>query len=247
MTKFDMGAAWDDAVQLLRSHSGLTGTIAAVFLFLPALAVAWFGPVPIEPPSGATVDQIMATFRENIRQMVPGSLIVALFTIAGTLAILRLWLSRAGTSVGEALSFALTLFPTLVVAHLLAGIMLALGFILLIVPGLYLVGRLALIAPAVADRRIRNPMAAIGESWRLTQGNAWSIFFFLFLVALVFGIASVILGSLVGLVGGTGAGIGRILSGLVEAGFGAVASFVSIAVSAAAYRQLAVRRSELFE
>ena len=69
----------------------------------------------------------------------------------------------------------------------------------------------------------------------------------LFLVALVFGIASVILGSLVGLVGGTGAGIGRILSGLVEAGFGAVASFVSIAVSAAAYRQLAVRRSELFE
>ena len=54
MAKFDMGAAWDDAIQLLKAHRPLTGTIAAVFLFLPALAVAWFGPAPIEPPAEAT-------------------------------------------------------------------------------------------------------------------------------------------------------------------------------------------------
>ena len=70
MAKFDMGAAWEDSVALLKSHTTLTGTIAAVFLFLPALAVAWFGPAPIEPPPGATLEQAQAAaarIRERLR------------------------------------------------------------------------------------------------------------------------------------------------------------------------------------
>ena len=53
MPKFDMGAAWDDSLNLMKSHSALTGTIAAFFLFLPTLAVAWFGPQAVEPAAGA--------------------------------------------------------------------------------------------------------------------------------------------------------------------------------------------------
>ena len=56
MAKFDMGAAWEDSVALMKSYTALTGTIAAFFLFLPSLAVAWFGPAPIEPPQGATLE-----------------------------------------------------------------------------------------------------------------------------------------------------------------------------------------------
>ncbi len=239
MVKFDMGAAWDDTLQLLKSHTALVGTIAGVFLFLPALAVAWFGPVPIEPAAGADFNQVMETFRESFRQMIPGQLAIALSALIGTAGILRLWLSRTGTSVGEALTFALMLFPTMLAIQILCGIALGLGFILLLVPGLYLLGRLALVTPAVADRSLYNPFEAIRTSWELTRGNGWAIFFFLFLVALVIVIAALIIGGIVSVIAGNEPGFGRMLGGFIEAAFSAVGSLASIAVSAAAYRQLA--------
>lgn len=248
MVKFDMGAAWDDTLLLLRSHTALIGTIAGVFFFLPALAFAWFGPVPIEPPAGASFEQVVAIFRESFRQMLPGQLVVALSTMIGTVAILRLWLSRSGVSVGEALTFGLMLFPTMVATQILSGIGVGIGIILLIVPGLYLVGRLALVSPAIADRAIYNPFEAIRTSWDLTRNNGWAVFFFLFLVSLVIVIAALIIGGVVSVVAGTEAGAGRMAGGLVEAAFGAIGSLFSIAVSAATYRQLALRgASDVFQ
>lgn len=243
MVKFDMGAAWDDMLQLLKSHPALIGTIAGVFLFLPALAVAWFGPTPIEPPAGADFNQVMATFQESFRQMIPGQVFVALCALIGTAGILRLWLSRTGTSVGEALTFALTVFPTLLAIQILSGLAIGLGLILLIIPGVYLIGRLALVSPSVADRGLYNPIEAIKASWDLTRNNGWAVFFFLFLVALVIVIVALIIGGVVSVVAGTEPGFGRMLGGFVEAAFGAIGSLASIAVSAAAYRQLAVRTS----
>lgn len=243
MAKFDMGAAWDDTLQLLKSHAALVGTIAGVFLFLPALAFAWFGPVPIEPSAGADFDQVMATFRESFRQMMPGQIVVALCAMIGTMAILRLWLSRTGISVGEALTFGLMLFPTMLAAQILSGIAIGFGLVLLIIPGIYLIGRLALVSPVIADRGIYNPLEAISTSWDLTRNNGWAVFFFLFLVSIVIVIAALIIGGIVSVIFGTEPGIGRIMGGLVEAGFGAIGSLVSIAVSAAAYRQLALRTS----
>lgn len=240
MAKFDMGAAWDDSIALLKSHSALTGAIAAVFLFVPALAVAWFGPVPVEPPEGATFDQLIASFQENIWQLFPYQIGVALFALVGTLAILKLWLSRSATSVGEALTFALRLLPTMIAIQLLAGIMMGVGLILLIVPLLYLVGRLAVVSPVVADRSVANPLEAIATSWALTRGNGWRIFFFLFLVTLVMVIAILIVTGVVSAITGSGPGVGHIVSGFFKSALDAVATMVSLAISAATYRQLAV-------
>src|SRR3546814_2410846 len=94
MPKVDMSAAWDDSLVLLRSYSGLTWAIAAVFLFLPTLAVSWFGPTPIEPPAGATFDQIMLATRENLEHAIPYQILVGLISAIGGVGILRLWLSR---------------------------------------------------------------------------------------------------------------------------------------------------------
>ena len=243
MVKFDMGAAWDDTQQLLKSHSALIATIAGVFFFLPALAFAWFGPAPIEPPANADLNQVMESFRANFRQMIPGQIVVGLFAIIGSAGILRLWLSRTGTSVGEALTFAVTFFPTMVAIQILCGFAIGIGAILLILPGLYLIGRLALVTPAVADRSIYNPFEAIRTSWELTRNNGWAIFFFLFLVGLVIVIAGLIIGGLVSAIAGSEPGFGRMLGGFVEAAFGAIGSLVSTAIAAATYRQLALRTS----
>jgi len=264
MPKFDMGAAWEDSLVLLRSHSVLTGTIAAVFLFLPTLAVAWFGPVPIEPAAGATFDQMMMTFRESARQAVPYQLLVSVISAIGGVGILRLWLSRTSTSVGDALVFALKMIPTMIAIQLILGVGLGLIAVLAIMPGIaagggavgalllfvgallilgicaYLWGRLAVISPVVADRTLYNPVAAIQESWRLTKGNGWRIALFLFLVTLVIIIVALLLGGVIGAVVGTGDGIGRMLTGFVEGGVAAVGGIVSAAISAATYRQLAL-------
>lgn len=239
MPKFDMSAAWEDCLQLMRAHSALTLAIAAVFLFLPTLAFAWFGPIPAEPPKGADLEQIMTLVRENFRQELPGRVVAALVGLVGSVAILRLWLARGSTSVGEALTLALTLFPTMLAAQLLASIALFGGLVLLILPGLYLAGRLALVSPVIADRGTRNPFEALRTSWDLTRNNGWAIFFFILLVTIVIAIAGVIVGSIVMAVVGNGEGVARIVNGFVEAGFSAIASFASLAIAAAAYRQLA--------
>lgn len=240
MAKFDMGAAWDDSVALLKSHSALTGAIAAVFLFLPALALAWFGPVSVEPPEGATFDQIVTAFQENIWQILPYQIGIAILALVGSLAILRLWLSRAATSVGEALSFALRLLPTMIIIQILTGLITAFGFVLLVVPGLYLIGRLALTGPVVADRSVANPLDAIAASWNLTRDNGWAIFLFIFLVTLVIGIVLLVVTGVIGAVVGSGPGIGHIIGGFFESAIGVGATMVSLAISAAAYRQLAI-------
>ena len=69
-----------------------------------------------------------------------------------------------------------------------------------------------------------------------------AIFLFLFLVTLVVIIAASLVGGLVGMIGGAGS-VGKMLGGLVEAGFGLVATMISIAISAAAYRQLATTQA----
>lgn len=244
MPKFDMGAAWDDATLLLRSYSALTLTIAAAFLFLPTLAVSWFGPSPIVPADSANMDQVMQAMRENFRQLMIYQLITGLIAAIGGVGILRLWLARTGTSVSEALSFALRMLPTMVAIQILSGLAFGLGFILLLLPGLYLFGRLALSSPIVADREVTNPIQAIRDSWALTEGNGWRIFLFLFLVGLVILIAALILGGLIGAAFGTESGVGLILSGLVEASFATIGGLVSLAVSAATYRQLSMGGSK---
>ena len=56
-------------------------------------------------------------------------------------------------------------------------------------------------------------------------------------------IAALIIGGIVAVIFGSEPGIGRMLGGFVEAAFGAIGSLVSVAISAAAYRQLALRTS----
>lgn len=267
MPKFDMGAAWEDSMVLLRSYSGLTWAIAAVFLFLPTLAVSWFGPTPIEPATGATFDQIMVAARANLRQAIPYQLLVALISAIGGVGILRLWLSRTGVSVGEALMFAVKMAPTVIAVQLIMFAALLFVVLVLLAPGIaagggsvailllilgllifaalaaYFWGRLSTISAVIADRAVHNPFVAIREAWTLTKGNGWRIFLFLFLVMLVVLIIAAILGGIVAAAAGTGSGAGRILIGLVEGGVAAVSGMVTLAIVAAIYRQLAMRNS----
>ena len=240
MVKFDMGAAWDDATTLVKAHLPLTSILAGIFLFLPGMAFALLGPVPLTPPANTAPDQIFALALADMKAQLPWLLAVALASTLGSVAILRLWLARAGTSVGEALTFAFVMIPTLLAVFVIQSFIFGIASLLLIVPAIYMIGRFAAVYPLLADRNLKNPIEALQGSWQLTRGNGWRVALFVILFMIVLLVVSAIVGSVTGVFGARGSFghlIGSAISSAVSAGFG----LLNTAVIASIYRQLTVR------
>jgi len=86
-------------------------------------------------------------------------------------------------------------YLNIVLAALLAGAIIGIGFVFLIIPGIVFACRLAFVPYLVMDKKY-DPIKSVEESWRLTRGYGWRIFwmsivaFFIFIagfIALVFG------------------------------------------------------------
>jgi len=71
-----------------------------------------------------------------------------------------------------------------------------LGIVFLIIPGIIVACRTAFVSYLVMDKKM-DPIVAIEESWRMTKGIGWTIFFmgiasvFLFIVGILFLIVGV--------------------------------------------------------
>ncbi len=234
MPPLDMSAAWADTKQLLRSNAGLWVPLAGVFILLPNLAISLLGPEMAEPAAGATdIAAAFAPLVDYFTALAPYLVLVAIVGVVGQLAIYALWLDRRGISVGEAISRAAGLLLPAVVVTLITMAVIYGGMLLLIVPGLYLLGRLLLILPLMVDRGVSNPLTALQQGWALTSGNGWRVFLMVVLVMIVFAIIAVLTGGLFGLLGLD------IMTKVVEALFGAIGTAIQVALSAAIYRQLA--------
>lgn len=81
-------------------------------------------------------------------------------------------------------------FLDVVLANLLSGALVIFGFILLIIPGIWIGCRLAFVSYLVMDQSM-GPVEAVQTSWRMTDGHAWKIFvltivsIFIFLIGLI--------------------------------------------------------------
>jgi hypothetical protein len=80
----------------------------------------------------------------------------------------------------------------LVVAGLLAGLGIALGFMLLIVPGLILLTIWAVIGPVIVLERT-SALESFGRSRALVRGHGWTVFAIVLITGLLSSIASSIL------------------------------------------------------
>jgi hypothetical protein len=246
MPKFDMGAAWDDVMVLVRSHFPLTSVVAGVFLFLPSMVTTLLGPAPFVPQPGVSPVEASAMTFAYLWLLIPWFLFSALASTIGSIAILRLWLARSGTSVGDALLFALIMLPTAIALFVIQTVVFTVAMFALIVPALYLMGRLSLVYPYLTDRGVKNPIAALVGSWTLTRGNGWRIFLFIALILVAFFVIVMLVSGVTSLFGGYGSPgfiVGSAITSLLGAGLG----LLNTAVIAATYRQLALRGgSEIF-
>lgn len=262
--KFDMTAAWAEAMRLIAANRQVIAVVAGVFFFLPYLAfmllfmnqMASLEAAQAANPDPEAMGQAMVNFYGDIWWFV---LLAMIIQGIGMLGLLTLLTDRSRPTVGQALKTGARMFLPYFGAQLLMSVVFGLMVLLPIAVGAavsvaagVVIGLIALVAflyvftkflltPAViAIERQSNPLAALGKSWRLTKGNSVRIFLFVFLlfiaVAVVGGVISMVAGLIFAMAGAETAVIGQaVVSGLVNAVF----YVIFLAVLAAIYRQLA--------
>jgi hypothetical protein len=82
---------------------------------------------------------------------------------------------RADLSLGETVSAATPYLWAVAAASILAGIAIAIGLILLIVPGLWLITIWAVIIPVIVIER-SGALSSFGRSRQLVRGHGWHVF-----------------------------------------------------------------------
>ena len=103
--------------------------------------------------------------------------------------------ARDGTfdaSIGEVFSRVSSSIAPLILAGLLAGLGIAFGFVLLILPGLFLLTIWAVIAPVIVVEK-RRALESFGRSRELVRGHGWTVFGIVLITGLLSGVATTLL------------------------------------------------------
>ena len=96
------------------------------------------------------------------------------------------------TGVGSSLRYGLSRLPALIVAYIAMYIAVAIGLVLILVPGIFLAVKWSMtFAVIVAERA--GPFRAMGRSWTLTRGHWWRTFGTLAVVGLLAFVLTVVL------------------------------------------------------
>ncbi|MFL5930902.1 MAG: glycerophosphoryl diester phosphodiesterase membrane domain-containing protein [Gaiellaceae bacterium] len=151
--------------------------------------------------------------------------IVGYFWLQGALveAIADIRDGRADLSVGDVYARVRPRLPALIAAGIVAGIGIAIGLVLLIIPGLFLLTRWSLVSPAVVVEK-RSAGEALSRSWELVKGNSWTMFGIIIVTVILAGIASGIISALfVFLPDFIGTWLGSIVANSITAPFVALA------------------------
>ena len=242
--KFSYSAVWDDTLRLVREHGALLAAIAGVFIFLPSLLLGYLLPAPesVSTDANEAFQMAMDYYRGNLHWF----LLVGVIAMWGSLAVLRLIFPRQATVAG-AITAAAALLPFYFLVSLISGFIVGIGFLLLILPGLYLWGRLLPAAPAMVAEERRNPLDALKRGWELSEGHGWLIIGLYLLVAIPAGIMMLVIAQLTGIVFilATGQQFGTLLGMIVLCAMQALVSALLTMLAAAVYRALAPRKPEL--
>jgi hypothetical protein len=142
---------------------------------------------------------------------------------------------RRDTSIGGLMSGALPVLGSLIGVGILSALGIALGFVLLIVPGLFLITIWAVVAPVVVVERT-GAIGAFGRSRELVRGSGWPVFGAVVVAGLIVAVGGLILGSIA--VGISNGPFLRIV-------FGAIASTFTAPVTALVAAVLYFRLGEI--
>ncbi|MBV8971993.1 MAG: hypothetical protein JO290_06850 [Sphingomonadaceae bacterium] len=225
-----LAALWHDTVADTRALLPLVWPVAAAFVLLPNVALERYGPPLPKTPAEMTPQLVLTTL------VIPG-----LIALVAQATVIRLALDRrrgVARSVGEALAAALRAWPLLVLVQFVSALAVTPGLLLLIVPGVYTIGRLLPALPLALDGG--GPVAAVERAWALTADNGWRATGFLLTLIGWFFVVSAAAGligaGVVALAGGSG--LGALLASALDGAVAALIAIVGAVATATVARQL---------
>lgn len=238
MSKIDLNRVWDDARVMGAANKDLLAAISGMFVLLPSVIGSLLVKQPSEAPKDLPAEQAYRQLIDFYADNWPVFVGLGIAVSFGLLTMLALLLRPERPTVGESLKAAVIVLPGYVLASLLQGFALGFGFLLFILPGLYVMARLCLIGAVAAAEQCTNPFEQLRRSWTMTRSNGWRILVMLMILYVTAEIISIVATTLVGLVGElalpqdlANLGVG-VVGGLISAG---LAMFVAL-LTAAIYR-----------
>lgn len=123
---------------------------------------------------------------------------------------------RRDQTIGDLFSSAAPAILPLIAFGILFGIGVAIGLVLIIVPGLILLTFWSVGAPAIVAEGA-GPIEAFGRSWQLVRGNAWSVFGTLVVVLLIVIAIGVVLAVIANPIGDGALVVANVISGAITA------------------------------
>lgn len=224
----DVGAMW-------RSERALLVPLACVFIFLPQLALQFF--IPKLDLRAVAEDQAMQAMTGWFVQHLHWMMLAICVELMGGGAMLALLLARDRPDVGAAIARALRCLPLLFFAWLASMLLIMAGTFLLILPGLYMLGRTAMI-PAVLMAEPERGIAGIGEAMGRTRNGAWTLSLAFALLWLLGMFGAAIVGGMFDALGPAGMILGDAFAALL----GSMIFVAQTMVQAAAYRALPAKQ-----
>ena len=174
--KLSVGDALSEVFRIYREHAGVLLPVA-FWLFLIVAIV-----------NGVTEGQLSLVWLGLVVGLAVGTLYQGM-----VVELVRdVQDGRLDSSVGDLMRSVLPVLGPLIAAGILAGIGIAAGMFLLIVPGLILLTIWAVIAPVIVIER-RGVFDAFGRSRQLVKGQGWPVFGTVVVAFLIAIVASVIL------------------------------------------------------
>ncbi|MEO0589658.1 MAG: hypothetical protein AAFZ11_03750 [Pseudomonadota bacterium] len=261
---FDMNAAWERTVELIKDNLQLLAIVSAVFLLLPSVTIYLFMPNMIElSDPGADPDVVMAQLQENLVPLITAGLLGMIVQFAGYGAMIALMGTKRPT-VGEAIAtgfkitpsaiglfvvFLLSYFlgamvaviPLALIAGLLGAPALAgLAVIPVLLISVYVAARMSMSLPALVLEGTLNPVSATLRSYKLTHKKQWSILiFWVVLFALYMVIALLFSGGVGAIAALAGGGtVTALILGITNGVLGMVSGMIMCGLAVAIFQQL---------
>ncbi len=189
---------------------------------------------PVLMPAAAVVFVISSVFGVLLIAASPGLAFIALIVslVATTLftgmvveLVSDVQDGRRDASAGQLLRAVTPVLGKLILVGIVAGIGIAIGFVLIIVPGLILATIWSVAAPVVVLERPAG-LRALGRSRELVRGNAWNVFAVILLLVILVGLVAALIDA-----GGDAAGtavglVVRVIVGILTAPISALAAAV---------------------
>lgn len=231
-----VGEILDTSFQLYRRHFTPLATLVVVCYGVPLLVNAY-----VESAGGAAAHLGLVLLN------LPLSIVLGSVAAAATVFVISEAYLGRGMTAREALLRATPFLGRLIVAALLLTLLVGLGFLLLIVPGVILACGLVLAWPALVLEDLPSATAGLRRSWALTRGARLKLFWLLVALSLILFIPYMALGVVVGIVaavsgGAPAAGAAALVSAVLTALIQVVIYPLYNCVLTVAYYDLRVRK-----